>query len=48
MVHSLSDCGNAGPRRKVISVPLALIQLLQSIIIRIEFASEFKALAELY
>jgi hypothetical protein len=48
VVHPLTDCGNAGPRRKVIGVPLALIQLSQSIIIRIEFTSDLKALAELH
>jgi hypothetical protein len=47
VVHPLPVCSNAGPWRKVVGVPLAMIELTQSIIIRIEVESDLKTLAEL-
>ena len=47
MVHPLPGFGNAGPRRKVIGVPLAAIELQQSLIVRIEAPCDFQILAKL-
>jgi len=47
VIHPLPDFCNPWPRRKIVRIPFALIELPQSTIFRIEIAGYFKILAKL-